>query len=58
MGRRGVKEYRADEALQLILSDRDQSVLSGFLVSAALFIGISLATSPPPRAALEPYFDA
>ncbi len=24
MGRRGVKEYRADEALQLILSDRDQ----------------------------------
>ena len=28
MGRRGVKEYRADEALQLILSDRDQEPLA------------------------------
>jgi len=28
MGRRGVKEYRADEALQLILSDRDQEPMS------------------------------
>ena len=28
MGRRGVKEYRADEALQLILSDRDHEPLS------------------------------
>ena len=27
MGRRGVKEYRADEALQLILSDRDEEPL-------------------------------
>lgn len=28
MGRRGVKEYRADEALQLILADRDGESLS------------------------------
>lgn len=31
-------------------------VVSGFLVSALLYVGISLATSPPPRDALEPYF--
>ena len=28
VGRRGVKEYRADEALQLILADRDKEPLS------------------------------
>lgn len=33
-------------------------VLPGFLTSAALFIGVSLVTSPPPERALEPYFGA
>ena len=32
-------------------------VLSGFLVSAALFVGVSLVTPPPPEHALRPYFD-
>ncbi len=27
MGRRGIKEFRADEALQLILADRDHEAL-------------------------------
>ena len=31
-------------------------VLPGFLVSAALFVGVSLVTAPPPSEALEPYF--
>ena len=35
-----------------------EPVLSGFLVSAALFVGVSLMTAPPPKGALEPYFDA
>jgi Na+/proline symporter len=35
-----------------------EPVLSGFLVSAVLFIGVSLLTAPPPKHALEPYFDA
>ena len=35
-----------------------EPVLLGFLVSAALFIGVSLVTAPPPERALEPYFDA
>jgi SSS family transporter len=34
-----------------------EPVLAGFLVSAALFIGVTLATSPPPPAALAPFFD-
>lgn len=33
-------------------------VLPGFLTSAALFIGVSLVTSPPPETALTPYFGA
>ena len=33
-----------------------EPVLCGFLVSAALFFGVSLLTPEPPRAALEPYF--
>lgn len=28
MGRRGIKEYRAEEALQLILADRDHEALA------------------------------
>ncbi len=28
MGRRGIKEYRASEALQLILADRDRETLA------------------------------
>ncbi len=32
-------------------------VVAGFLVSATLCIGISLMTSPPPKSAIEPYFE-
>jgi len=35
-----------------------EPVLLGFLVSATLFIGVSLITPPPPKTALAPYFDA
>lgn len=35
-----------------------EPVLCGFLVSAALFVGVSFSTAPPPPGALEPYFDA
>ena len=34
-----------------------EPVLSGFLVSAALFVLVSLVTPPPPAGALAPYFD-
>jgi len=34
-----------------------EPVLAGFLVSAALFIGVSLASPPPPASALAPYFE-
>ena len=33
-----------------------EPVLPGFLVSAVLFVGVSLVTEPPPARALEPYF--
>jgi Na+/proline symporter len=33
-----------------------EPALPGFLVSALLFIGVSLVTRPPPAEALEPYF--
>jgi Na+/proline symporter len=32
------------------------AVLPGFLTSAALMVGVSLLTPPPPSTALEPYF--
>lgn len=35
-----------------------EPVLAGFLVSAVLYVGVSLLTPPPPASALEPYFDA
>lgn len=35
-----------------------EPVLSGFVVSAALFVLVSLATPPPPAPALAPYFGA
>jgi Na+/proline symporter len=35
-----------------------EPVLPGFAASALLFILVSLATPPPPEAALRPYFDA
>jgi len=35
-----------------------EPVLCGFLVSATLFVGVSLVTPPPPPSALEPYFDS
>jgi Na+/pantothenate symporter len=34
-----------------------EPVLPGFLTSAVLFIGVSLATAPPPPHALAPYFE-
>jgi SSS family transporter len=35
-----------------------EPVVAGFLVSAALFVGVSLLTAPPPASAVDPYFDA
>jgi len=35
-----------------------EPVLCGFLVSAALFVGVSLLTPPPPASALAPYFES
>jgi SSS family transporter len=35
-----------------------EPVLAGFLASAALFVGVSLATPRPPATALAPYFDS
>jgi len=35
-----------------------EPVLCGFLVSATLFVSVSLLTPPPPPSAIEPYFDA
>jgi SSS family transporter len=35
-----------------------EPVLPGFAASALLFVLVSLATPPPPEAALRPYFDA
>lgn len=35
-----------------------EPVLAGFLVSATLYVGVSLLTPLPPASALEPYFDA
>jgi Na+/proline symporter len=32
-------------------------VLPGFLTSAALMVGVSLATPPPPSSATAPYFE-
>jgi SSS family transporter len=32
-------------------------VLPGFLTSAALMVGVSLATAPPPSSAIAPYFE-
>ncbi|NNF14084.1 MAG: sodium:solute symporter family protein [Gemmatimonadetes bacterium] len=34
-----------------------EPVLCGFLVSGLLFVGVSLVTTPPPQAAIAPYFD-
>ncbi|MDE0899215.1 MAG: hypothetical protein OSA81_09375 [Longimicrobiales bacterium] len=34
-----------------------EPVLCGFIVSAALYVGVSLLTPPPPSSALAPYFD-
>lgn len=35
-----------------------EPVLCGFVVSGLLFVGVSLATPPPPAEALAPYFDS
>lgn len=34
-----------------------EPVLCGFIVSATLFVGVSLSTPEPPATAIEPYFD-
>jgi Na+/proline symporter len=44
-------------AWELFGSQSIEPVLPGFLASAVLFIGVSLATAPPPPAALAPYFE-
>ncbi len=41
---------------KLFGSEAIDPVLPGFLCSTALLFGVSLATPPPPAAALEPYF--
>jgi SSS family solute:Na+ symporter len=33
-----------------------EPALPGVVISLALFVGVSLATPPPPESALEPYF--
>ncbi|MEM7416701.1 MAG: hypothetical protein AAF389_14445 [Gemmatimonadota bacterium] len=43
---------------EVLGSPQVEPVLAGFLASAALFVGVSLLTPPPPPEALAPYFDA
>ncbi len=43
-------------AWDLLGSPAIDPVLPGFLVSCALFVGVSLVTPPPPEAAVSPYF--
>jgi Na+/proline symporter len=45
-------------AWELLGSPAIEPVLPGFLVSALLFVSVSLVTDPPPDAALSPYFDS
>jgi SSS family transporter len=45
-------------AWELLGTPAIEPVLPGFLVSAVLFVSVSLATDPPPDAALSPYFDS
>jgi SSS family transporter len=43
-------------AWEVLGSPAIEPVLPGFIVSALLFVTVSLATNPPPPAALTPYF--
>jgi SSS family transporter len=45
-------------AWELYGSQSIEPVLPGFLLSVLLFVTVSLATSPPPPAALAPYFES
>jgi Na+/pantothenate symporter len=45
-------------AWELLGTPAIEPVLPGFLVSAVLFVSVSLATDPPPASALSPYFDS
>jgi Na+/proline symporter len=45
-------------AWELLGSSAIEPVLPGFLVSAVLFVSVSLSTHPPPDSALAPYFDS
>lgn len=48
----------AAAAWKMVGSEALDPVVAGVLVSLALMVGVSLATPPPPRSALEPYFPA
>jgi SSS family transporter len=45
-------------AWEVLGSPAIEPVLPGFIVSALLFVTVSLATNPPPPAALAPYFES
>jgi SSS family transporter len=45
-------------AWEVLGSPAIEPVLPGFIVSALLFVTVSLATNPPPPAALTPYFES
>jgi len=64
--RRGTKEGAAAAMLGGVIStfaweargpESVEPVLAGFLVSALLYVGVSLVTPAPPSSALAPYFD-
>ncbi|MEQ8330489.1 MAG: sodium:solute symporter family protein [Longimicrobiales bacterium] len=44
-------------AWEVFGSEAIDPVLPGIIVSAVLFVGVSLATPPPPAAAVAPYFE-
>jgi Na+/pantothenate symporter len=45
-------------AWEVLGSQAIEPVLPGFIVSALLFVTVSLVTNPPPPAALTPYFES
>ena len=57
-GRRDVGGVAATFLWEVFGAPSVEPVLSGFLVSAALFVLVSLVTPPPPASAVAPYFDA
>jgi Na+/proline symporter len=45
-------------AWEVLGSQAIEPVLPGFIVSALLFVTVSLVMNPPPPAALTPYFES